>query len=1354
MAQYYNIVADGGVPIVMEDGQQFCVDGQNFHLVVQDMNNGVNGNSSFITYATQDNNETQTFTRQTLVEQHTAGSINHGQSVYIINTDDIPVQTNILKSEPTLIQTKDNVTNIVRINSKGSISNESEKQQGDWINMSDNNSKSQVTFGIRNQNQRSTATLVHFDQGISEKTVGKAVKNRSRYSIPFVPMNSDTSAETMNNPVLTRNPSVNSKNNTTTFRIKGVGGMPPKPSARQPIRATQNDTGSNTLQKANFGVNRSPSSVHYSPMESLSERIKQARILDRSRPSLPAQQSYPSSGTNNSSKQRALTPQRRVVMTPSKNTSTNYHHQRLSSVSPCSTPEKMETNSSNVTPEKNANSMQQDQSSSSELDSNSESFAYLQKVIDHPANTIVQQQIVGNTVKMLVVLPTGEQRLITFDLPNEDCTVQDLLEQAQIPLNGETVVSLVSDSILNINYIVESEAGTILTMRESGDSTEREVNSAIDNSHVSDDNSNSLVAHNEEPKFIEGKFAVCPNCGISSMDFNRCSRCKKKLPNDVKQMPMNTTPQQKKEALISIDNFYKKKSEQSTKLEREITPKRGRGGRRVTKVRPMKEPECLTLSSDEEEDDGTGTTQKKSDSKNSCVGSMNIMNNMIDEPDTILDKEPIITNDPMPNMNESKSDINIKDESSNITTEIIHNFSTSLVCRTVRIGSYKYAPRERIVINQTGLLLLVPLLEDMNSFVRISVKYSDIIKVLMHFGKTMPVAFFYTNVHCAAKIREVLGMQDAKGPYYDPAGKDHTHKRITLLPDKISEETKLICKTLFSSKNLFEELDAKEANDILVRASPRDMSNPQNIIFQKQYPTPVISTPVINNGRPNEILVQKMAVYPPPPAKGGIAINTEDYACLAEDQFLNDVIIDFYLKYLTLEILSEADQKRTHVFSSYFYKRLTSRHAQTAENIPLQTPAAKRHARVQKWTKNVNIFEKDFVIIPINEHAHWFLAIICFPGLVGTVIPPPSPMKDPDVMKKMKKKKEIKLQSLTIGSTTITPVATTITIDPVDDDSERDEAEGDDEEMDLDSDDDDEDNDNNGEKSGGHGEKNLSEGPKTPPRHDKGIHKSPCILIFDSLAGASRSRVVATLRDYLTCEHVAKIGTEKTFSKDTIKGGCPKVPQQSNFTDCGLYLLQYVESFFKDPITNYVLPIKTLKNWFEEIVVTRKREELSNLLIKLMNEAKGDNVINLPVMQFPTQDGKLKPKPENPEKTDLKIQKIETENKKKSVNDDEQLDNTVQSQLDSREPISEINTRTTTTIYTIVPCSPVIKSISGETSSTDMFVDTKIKPSNTGSTLAYMKSKRIPRLISRDVEAQDSQTGAKKHKGDSYDSCK
>lgn len=57
------------------------------------------------------------------------------------------------------------------------------------------------------------------------------------------------------------------------------------------------------------------------------------------------------------------------------------------------------------------------------------------------------------------------------------------------------------------------------------------------------------------------------------------------------------------------------------------------------------------------------------------------------------------------------------------------------------------------------------------------------------------------------------------------------------------------------------------------------------------------------------------------------------------------------------------------------------------------SPGQKRHARVKNWTKNVNLFEKDFIIIPINEHCHWFLAIICFPNLNGTYTMDGQPIK-------------------------------------------------------------------------------------------------------------------------------------------------------------------------------------------------------------------------------------------------------------------------------------------------------------------------------------------------------------------------
>ena len=36
----------------------------------------------------------------------------------------------------------------------------------------------------------------------------------------------------------------------------------------------------------------------------------------------------------------------------------------------------------------------------------------------------------------------------------------------------------------------------------------------------------------------------------------------------------------------------------------------------------------------------------------------------------------------------------------------------------------------------------------------------------------------------------------------------------------------------------------------------------------------------------------------PPSGTNSISVRTEDYFCLEEENFLNDVIIDFYLKYL------------------------------------------------------------------------------------------------------------------------------------------------------------------------------------------------------------------------------------------------------------------------------------------------------------------------------------------------------------------------------------------------------------------------------------------------------------------------
>lgn len=102
-----------------------------------------------------------------------------------------------------------------------------------------------------------------------------------------------------------------------------------------------------------------------------------------------------------------------------------------------------------------------------------------------------------------------------------------------------------------------------------------------------------------------------------------------------------------------------------------------------------------------------------------------------------------------------------------------------------------------------------------------------------------------------------------------------------------------------------------------------------------------------------------------------MGIHQQDILCLADEQFLNDSILDFWLKYTELEKLTSDDRERTYMFSTFFYKRLTTkpkkRLPNSIEDNPIFSASDKRHHRVKRWTKNVDIFAKDFLIVPINE---------------------------------------------------------------------------------------------------------------------------------------------------------------------------------------------------------------------------------------------------------------------------------------------------------------------------------------------------------------------------------------------------
>ncbi|XP_016000222.2 sentrin-specific protease 7 isoform X9 [Rousettus aegyptiacus] len=299
--------------------------------------------------------------------------------------------------------------------------------------------------------------------------------------------------------------------------------------------------------------------------------------------------------------------------------------------------------------------------------------------------------------------------------------------------------------------------------------------------------------------------------------------------------------------------------------------------------------------------------------------------------------------------------------------------------------------------------------------------------------------------------------------------------------------------------------------------------------------------------------VQKLIVYPPPPTKGGLGVTNEDLECLEEGEFLNDVIIDFYLKYLILEKASDELVERSHIFSSFFYKCLTRKENNLTEDNPNLSMAQRRHKRVRTWTRHINIFNKDYIFVPVNESSHWYLAVICFPWLEEAVYE--------DFPQTISQQSQ---HNKTIDN----DLHTTSTLSLGTEDSQSTEM-------------------------------NMSVPKK--------MCKRPCILVLDSLKAASIQNTVQNLREYLEVEWEVKRKTHREFSKTNMVDLCPKVPKQDNSSDCGVYLLQYVESFLKDPIVNFELPIH-LEKWFPRHVIKTKREDIRELILKLhLQQQKGNS---------------------------------------------------------------------------------------------------------------------------------------------------
>lgn len=192
---------------------------------------------------------------------------------------------------------------------------------------------------------------------------------------------------------------------------------------------------------------------------------------------------------------------------------------------------------------------------------------------------------------MLVLLENGEQRLITFTLPKEACTIQEILEQVNVPFRTDTDIQVTEANTNGINYIVTvgnvpcfgyEASRTSFSLRYSCNGNfkfnfqEEETQMQEESPLISQppplvpqptapqptvpqpqtepqqlppcSTSNAQLPPEppkastpeppkEVPKYVPGMLALCAGCGYLSEDFSKCIRCGRKLPDNVKAIP-------------------------------------------------------------------------------------------------------------------------------------------------------------------------------------------------------------------------------------------------------------------------------------------------------------------------------------------------------------------------------------------------------------------------------------------------------------------------------------------------------------------------------------------------------------------------------------------------------------------------------------------------------------------------------------------------------------------------------------------------------------------------------------------------------------------------------------------------
>ena len=137
-------------------------------------------------------------------------------------------------------------------------------------------------------------------------------------------------------------------------------------------------------------------------------------------------------------------------------------------------------------------------------------------------------------------------------------------------------------------------------------------------------------------------------------------------------------------------------------------------------------------------------------------------------------------------------------------------------------------------------------------------------------------------------------------------------------------------------------------------------------------------------------ILNRMILKYPDNEPNSIILYGNDLNCVRDGQYLNDNIMNFYLKYYQYNgaILDRKTLNKIFIYDALFASNLLMNPKKKKHQIDLKgydvytqdTFGDIYQKNLKQWTKDIDIFSKDYIIIPIVKDFHWYLVILCHIG--------------------------------------------------------------------------------------------------------------------------------------------------------------------------------------------------------------------------------------------------------------------------------------------------------------------------------------------------------------------------------------